>query len=1160
MNKYFLSFIVLFLLAGSTIEIIAQNTRVPGRGDATLRRIGYHTGNRVGISYYNDGQISGFNTGVDIRGEWPLGSGENYIGDLIPLIGLEYITNSGEVRHSVTISRGPRRGQSDERHPQFGYFWGFNPLPGFLNPNSESVAMSHLPNSWPLGGWADKPSYVDAEGKTVWNGYFGQGIAQADQESYYWADDNTDDEHNGDFLPDSRDPSRKGMGIQMSVRGFQWSSFLAANCIFWLYDIKNDGTTIFRRANFGTVVGTLAGGDGDSQDDLGFFDVNDAITYSWDADGVGNKGQKVGYVGYAFLESPGNPFDGIDNDDDSEDPNAPRFVASDFDSVKYDAGSTVVLIDALTYGRSLYTVQPGVNTVVTLGRTVTFEAGVTWFREGHIASIVNGVSVPDSSSNDGFDNDLDGLIDENRAIHLDTRVLKGLPGLKFKDYRTGRGVNAPLIDERRDNDAGNLIQSFIKGDDNVVRLITHWSGDENGNWVARDSITNEIRDDVGADGIGPLDDNYPGPDADGTEGNGRPDQGEPNFGVTDPDESDQIGLTSFNFFEQASSPDLSQDELLWNRMFPGRFDVIPPQPQDGDFIYASGYFPLAPNTIERFSVSLLYGEDEADVFRSKRIVQQIYNSGYKFPQPPRKPKLTITQDNGKAVLYWEGRNSENSIDFITKIRDFEGYKVYRSTDAGFIDSRTITNAFGVLAFNKPVAQYDIKGNGIKGFFYPSRELLEQVGGVTYYLGNDTSGIVNRYVDSTVIKGQTYYYAVAAYDRGDAAQDIFPSENSIFIFRDNTGQILTDDNTGYITPGDRGIGYVDANAETLNRLGVKTGTGNVFVEVIDASAVKPDYTYRIIFSDSTISRYTESWSLINTTTSDTVVKKSNQFGGSTPIIDGFRVQIANQNTIRINVDSSKFVGIPDTSTAKYNFAVIQVGNFRGVVKADDYIVEFSNTIVDTSLQLLIGTSNVPSQPVTFRVKRLSDNQYIKFAYARFGTQGTTYSIFIFEEIKGTNYRTWRIDIEYPIPNRPLETQGSLRLVTHKPFNSSDVFEFNVSSAYYNADLAKDELDRIKVVPNPYVVTHSNESRLLSTQTSGRGEREVRFTHIPPGSIIKIFTVRGELIRTLTHSDLYVGDVYWNLRTEENIDAAYGMYVYTVEVPNVGTKIGKLGLIK
>jgi hypothetical protein len=83
MNK-FMIYISLLLLIVFANEALAQ------RGDPNLRRIGYHTGNRIGISYYNDGQISGFNQGVDIRGEWPLGSGENYIGDCIPLIGVEF--------------------------------------------------------------------------------------------------------------------------------------------------------------------------------------------------------------------------------------------------------------------------------------------------------------------------------------------------------------------------------------------------------------------------------------------------------------------------------------------------------------------------------------------------------------------------------------------------------------------------------------------------------------------------------------------------------------------------------------------------------------------------------------------------------------------------------------------------------------------------------------------------------------------------------------------------------------------------------------------------------------------------------------------------------------------------------------------------------------
>jgi len=143
---------------------------------------------------------------------------------------------------------------------------------------------------------------------------------------------------------------------------------------------------------------------------------------------------------------------------------------------------------------------------------------------------------------------------------------------------------------------------------------------------------------------------------------------------------------------------------------------------------------------------------------------------------------------------------------------------------------------------------------------------------------------------------------------------------------------------------------------------------------------------------------------------------------------------------------------------------------------------------------------------------------------------------------------------------IATQGTLNIITKKPFRSSDVFEFTTQSARINKNLAKSELDKVKVVPNPYVVTHEAEPKLLSNQTSGRGERSIRFTHVPPGSTIKIYTVKGELIKTLKHDNIYHGDVKWNLRTEENLDVAFGVYVYYLDAPGIGSKTGKFALIK
>ena len=273
--------------------------------------------------------------------------------------------------------------------------------------------------------------------------------------------------------------------------------------------------------------------------------------------------------------------------------------------------------------------------------------------------------------------------------------------------------------------------------------------------------------------------------------------------------------------------------IFGDRMTPGRFDVVPPTPQDGDFIYSSGFFPLFPKTPERFSVSLLFGEDLNDILKNKNIVQQIYNAGYAFPQAPKKPKINITQNDGKVVIYWDGEETENSRDFVTKQKDFEGYKIYRATDANFRDSRVITNALGVLSFDKPIAQYDLSNN-YDGFFIPSAELLEAYGGTTFYLG-ENNGIINRFIDSTVTPGITYYYAVCAYDHGDGTPDIFPEENSKFIFRSNTGEVITDDNTAFITPGRRPAGYSNAFFDDLTKSDPFFGTGYSAVEIVDESA-------------------------------------------------------------------------------------------------------------------------------------------------------------------------------------------------------------------------------------------------------------------------------------------------------------------------------------
>jgi len=117
-------------------------------------------------------------------------------------------------------------------------------------------------------------------------------------------------------------------------------------------------------------------------------------------------------------------------------------------------------------------------------------------------------------------------------------------------------------------------------------------------------------------------------------------------------------------------------------------------------------------------------------------------------------------------------------------------------------------------------------------------------------------------------------------------------------------------------------------------------------------------------------------------------------------------------------------------------------------------------------------------------------------------------------------------------------------------------------------AKADLDNIRVVPNPYIITNTWEPQ--NPYANGRGERDLHFTHLPPNCTIRIFNVKGQLVKTLEHEASgsgsqeqipeYNGTLTWNMLSEDNLDISYGIYIYHVDAPGIGEKIGKFVVIK
>jgi hypothetical protein len=134
----------------------------------------------------------------------------------------------------------------------------------------------------------------------------------------------------------------------------------------------------------------------------------------------------------------------------------------------------------------------------------------------------------------------------------------------------------------------------------------------------------------------------------------------------------------------------------------------------------------------------------------------------------------------------------------------------------------------------------------------------------------------------------------------------------------------------------------------------------------------------------------------------------------------------------------------------------------------------------------------------------------------------------------------------------------QMKTRKPFSNHDVFTFNTRAGSVDTEEMENNLSKIAVVPNPYVATAIWE-RKPYLQT-GRGERKVWFTNLPPTCTIRIFNLAGELVRTLEHDETaFNGAESWDLLNIDNMEVAYGIYIFHVETDEAQT-IGKFAVIK
>jgi hypothetical protein len=119
-------------------------------------------------------------------------------------------------------------------------------------------------------------------------------------------------------------------------------------------------------------------------------------------------------------------------------------------------------------------------------------------------------------------------------------------------------------------------------------------------------------------------------------------------------------------------------------------------------------------------------------------------------------------------------------------------------------------------------------------------------------------------------------------------------------------------------------------------------------------------------------------------------------------------------------------------------------------------------------------------------------------------------------------------------------------------STDEFTFTAPAPSNNLELAKQDVEKINVFPNPYYGANSEELNKYN--------RFVTFSHLPAKATIKIFNLAGVLVKEIEKNSTTQFE-RWDLANNSGLPVASGLYIAYIDMPDVGkTKVLKVAIIQ
>ena len=138
-----------------------------------------------------------------------------------------------------------------------------------------------------------------------------------------------------------------------------------------------------------------------------------------------------------------------------------------------------------------------------------------------------------------------------------------------------------------------------------------------------------------------------------------------------------------------------------------------------------------------------------------------------LPAPPEIPNTKVVTSDNKIEIYWDN-NAEESIDPISQLKDFEGYRLYM-TKLGF----DVTNVPSLQRDLVKIGEYDIANNG---FNYETGFAKVKLDQPATFEGDDTD-YEYKFTVNNVLNGWQYAISVTAFDRGNEESNLESLESS-----------------------------------------------------------------------------------------------------------------------------------------------------------------------------------------------------------------------------------------------------------------------------------------------------------------------------------------------------------------------------------------------